>query len=304
MRNTPLVSVIIPTYKSGHTLKNAIDSVLDQTYKDIEIIVVDDNNNNTEYREKTELVMKNYENENKVIYIKHDKNRNGAAARNTGFKHSKGEYVCFLDDDDVFLPSKVEKQAIFLEKNNKFQAVYCWRYQHGEVIKYEKVGDLSEELLTLTFTPYTSSIMIKKECYQDLGGFDESYRRHQDYEFLLRFFERFSIGVIREPLIEIIGNDVNNGLKGIELERLKDQFLNQFSHQIDIVDKKQKNFKKLVLSKHYSTVFFSYCRLFRIGSASRIFLKYSLICGLSFWKCNLSYLIKYLSVKRKNNDND
>ena len=98
--NTPLVSVIIPTYKRPDYLDRAIDSVLNQTYNNIEIIVVDDNNPNTEGRERTEKIMRRYENNPHVIYIKHEYNKNGSAARNTGFKASHGVYLAFLDDDD------------------------------------------------------------------------------------------------------------------------------------------------------------------------------------------------------------
>ena len=111
-----LVSIIIPTYKRNEKLKKAIESILKQTYQNIEIIVVDDNNPNTEYRKKNEILMQSYIKNSKVKYIKHEKNKNGAAARNTGINAANGKYIGFLDDDDEFLPTKIEKQVDVLEK--------------------------------------------------------------------------------------------------------------------------------------------------------------------------------------------
>lgn len=298
MSDAQLVSIIIPTYKSGDTLKVAIDSALDQTYQNIEVIIVDDNNPNTVHRLKTESIMELYKNNSRIKYIQHKKNKNGSAARNTGFRKSSGEYICFLDDDDVFLKNKVQKQVDYLEKNEQFDAVYCWRFQNGEVVKYKKTGNLSEELLTLSYTPYTSSIMLRRHCYVALNGFDETYRRHQDYEFILRFFESHSIGVINEPLLKIIGNQVDNTLRGKDLESLKNKFLNQFSEQINRIDKKCSGFRKLVYSRHYSSVFWSYFKQFEFFSAFRIFIIYSFRGGLTFWMSLFRYLKAYLKVIR------
>ena len=106
----PMVSVIIPTYKRYNMLPRAIASVLSQTYSNIQIVVVDDNNPDTEYRKKTEALMEQYALDERVKYVKHSKNANGSVARNTGIKSSDGEIVAFLDDDDFFYPEKIEKQ--------------------------------------------------------------------------------------------------------------------------------------------------------------------------------------------------
>ena len=105
----PKVSVIIPTYKRAKMLSRAIDSVLNQTYRNIEVIVVDDNNPNDEYRKATSLIMENYCTDERVHYICHEKNMNGSVARNTGMINASGEFVTFLDDDDIYMPQKVEK---------------------------------------------------------------------------------------------------------------------------------------------------------------------------------------------------
>ena len=100
-----LVTIVIPTYKRPDQLKRVIDSCLSQTYSNVEIIVVDDNYPETEYRKATEKVMHLYNNKN-IKYIKHDKNRNGSAARNTGLANATGKYITFVDDDDILYQEK------------------------------------------------------------------------------------------------------------------------------------------------------------------------------------------------------
>lgn len=112
----PLVSVIIPTYNRPTYLRRCLESVLNQTYKNIEIFVVDDNNPETEARIETEKIMNEYVNGKNVTYLKHNFNKNGSAARNTGWKHSSGKYITFLDDDDEIDESKIQKQVECLAK--------------------------------------------------------------------------------------------------------------------------------------------------------------------------------------------
>ena len=113
-----LVSVIIPTYKRKlDYVSNALQSVLNQTYDDIEIIVVDDSPNDFPYRDE----IKNYIeklNDDRVIYIRNEKNLGGSLSRNVGINASRGEYITFLDDDDEYMPGKVEKQLKFMLSND------------------------------------------------------------------------------------------------------------------------------------------------------------------------------------------
>ena len=109
------VSVLIPTYKNPDTVGRAVKSVLDQNnFDDYEIIVVDDNDPLSDERKQTENEMKIFSDNPKVKYIKHKKNMNGAVARNTAFKNSTGELICFLDDDDIFLPDKLFYQVKYI----------------------------------------------------------------------------------------------------------------------------------------------------------------------------------------------
>jgi len=101
-----MVSVIIPTYNNRGGLREAVISALKQDYDNIEVIVVDDNAPESEGRQRTEMAMEKFRDNLKVVYLQHSENRNGAAARNTGIKAARGEYIAMLDDDDRFLPTK------------------------------------------------------------------------------------------------------------------------------------------------------------------------------------------------------
>ena len=117
----PLVSVIITTYKRSEFLTRAINSVLKQTYKNFEVIIVDDNNKNDEYSKFTQTLLETYINRNEIKIIQHDENKGISAARNTGIKEANGEYIAFLDDDDEFLPKKIELQINLFKESKK-----CW----------------------------------------------------------------------------------------------------------------------------------------------------------------------------------
>jgi glycosyltransferase involved in cell wall biosynthesis len=280
-----LVSTIIPTYKRADLLSRAIDSVLNQTYQNIEVIIVDDNDPDTEFRKETELLMSKYLNDKRIIYIKHPRNKNGAAARNTGISCSNGEVICFLDDDDWFVPLKIERQLSSLLENQSYQGVYCGRFQNGTIIKSKLSGDLSKAILLSEFIPGPPTLMIYKKCLKAIGGFNESYLRHQDSEILLRYFKQFKLFPVEDPLVYIGVNLAENEVHGTALENLKKTFFDEFKPIIDEIDSKNKDFRKNVISKHYSNVFFDhlqhgYYRLAagilikHLGNAPLLFSKY------------------------------
>lgn len=195
--NNKLVSVIIPSYSRPNNICRAIDSVLNQTYQPIEIIVVDDNGIGTDFQRQTEHVLSKYIRTNKIIYIKHETNKNGSAARNTGFKASNGYYINFLDDDDEFVKTKIEKQVAILEMHPEYDACYCNTEVHGlkRIVHthYQNNGNLCFELLTGKTSFNTSTILIKRTAVEDINGWDESFLRHQDTEFLVRFYRNHMI---------------------------------------------------------------------------------------------------------------
>ncbi len=272
-----LVSVVIPTYRDRGNLKRAIDSVLAQTYPNIEVIIVDDNNPTDCWRTSTQTLMNEYKEDERVHYIKHALNKNGAAARNTGIKNSKGKYIAFLDDDDYFKPSKIEIQVALLENDLEFQAAYCQCERNGKVIaKNLPYGNLGKDILLLKTNLFTPSLIFRAESIKHINGFDESFKRHQDYEMMIRFFaEGFRINVAQEALTVIGTNSGENRPDAESMEALKKQFLNKFDPYMDNFSKNDRLYRNKVYARNYSGVFLSYVKAFRFIDALRIMLKYS-----------------------------
>lgn len=271
-----LVSVVLPTYKGSDVLERAVNSVLAQTYPQIEIIVVDDNSPESEERKATEVIMSQYETNDKIKYIKHEKNKNGAAARNTGIKNSYGEYIAFLDDDDWFLPKKIEEQVKYLEVHKEYGACYCFAQREGKPIEtVPYTGDVSKELLLLKSHMYTPSLCFRRGSLMAINGFDETFRRHQDYELLLRFFQAgFKMGCVEDVLLELGTGGANNFPKADRSLELKNNFLKSFGPSIDLIDKSEPGFKKKTYALHYGTVFVQFVTEHQFHNAFELASKY------------------------------
>lgn len=205
-----LVSVIIPTYKRPDMISRAVDSVLNQTYENIEIFVVDDNNPTFPERTATEKVMKQYENNTKVSYIKHECNKNGSAARNTGWRLARGKYITYLDDDDEISPNKIQAQVECLDKlDDSWGACYTAYHtlmQDGTIQKSctNQSGDVYLRALMRTFYVGSgSNILLRKKVVDEIGGYDEEFKRNQDIEFMARAFENYKVAYVAKDLLTI-----------------------------------------------------------------------------------------------------
>lgn len=285
------VSVIITTYKRANMLKRAINSVLNQTYKNIEVIVVDDNDENSEDRKNTENIMMSYIDNLKVKYIKHKVNKNGAAARNTGIKHSTGEIVCFLDDDDWYIESKVEKQLKFLIKNNKYKAVYCGWNRNGKTIIPKRTGNLAFELLSGDSLIYTNTIMMWKDIAEKIGGWDERFKRNQEAVFLLRYFKcGYLIGVIDECLVEFDTSDRRNQLDSKRNEEQFELYLSEHEDIIKKISKFDKNARKKIYSKRYRGILLYHLRGKNITDAFKVYIKMMKYIPIMFNKDIIVYV--------------
>lgn len=194
-----LVSIIIPTYGGGDCVERAVVSSLNQQYPHVEVIVVDDNGKDTQNQIKTAEVLSDYIADGKIKYICHEVNKNGSAARNTGVKAAIGEFVCLLDDDDIIAPDKIERQVALLSSlTDDYAAVYCSHktFLNDDLVEelhVAKSGSLLYECLTHEIEVATSSLMIRKTAYDSIQGFDESFRRHQDWEFVARLCAKYEI---------------------------------------------------------------------------------------------------------------
>jgi glycosyltransferase involved in cell wall biosynthesis len=243
----PLVSVIITTYKNDSVLSRAIHSVQRQTYPNIEIIVVDDNDPETPARKASEAVMQEYINNKRFRYIKHKKNLNASAARNTGISNASGCYICFLDSDDLYLSRRIEKAVQLLYDNPGIDGVLAgtMKVQNGYCFEIVSAMDQSEPVRTLLLNNGSlgtgSNIFCTQRAIGILNGFDESFERHQDVEFMLRFFSRFKAISIKDIQIVKCSDGHRNIPDYQKLCSIKKHFIQVFSPLISELSCSDKN---------------------------------------------------------------
>jgi len=200
-----LVSVIIITYKRPlKIIQRAINSVLNQTYKNLQIIIVNDCPEDVDGVIAIKSLLCEI-NDRRIEYVVHEKNMGACRARNTGILCAKGEYVALLDDDDEWLPEKIEKQLSgFSEK--EVGMVYSPFYNIDTnppeqlTIRGIKSGELTEDLLWTNCIGGSSMTMIRRSAFDVCGLFDERLLASQDYDMWLRISESFKIVCINEPL--------------------------------------------------------------------------------------------------------
>ena len=256
----PFVSVIIPTYNQRGGLSQTINSVLSQTYCNYEIIVIDDNNPDSPARKRTEDLMNHYKDNTKIIYLKHERNKNGSAARNTGIRASSGSLIAFLDDDDQWYPEKLKEEVDFLNEHTEYDAVYSY-YSSADgriprIVPYE--GNALVPLLLNKTRMFTSTVMMTKSSVLKIGGFDESFRRHQDYELLVKFFRHgYEIGCIQKPLA-IYTPLGGNTPKGYDFVKLKEQYLSTFDDVLNNLDRQEKGLKNKIVAANYALCFYTF----------------------------------------------
>lgn len=203
------VSVIIPTHRRPEFLRRAIESVLGQTYEDFELLVVDDASS-----DHTTDVVKSFS-DTRVQYWCNDTNRGGAATRNRGISLAQAAYLAFLDDDDEWLPQKLEMQVALLEScPEKVGGVYsgCERIASASgkslgVMHPTKRGDLSYELLLSNPLAGTSGILLKKACFEKAGLFDERLPSYQDYDLWIRISKHFHFEYVDKVLYKYYVHD-------------------------------------------------------------------------------------------------
>lgn len=202
-----MVSVIIPTYgRKCDMVMRAVESVKKQTYTQWEVYVVDDNKKDNPYSDSIQKAIMDEKND-KIHYVRMEKNSGACAARNKGIEVSCGEYIAFLDDDDEWLPAKLEKQVKVLEDSDA-GLVYCGLQILNEKtgkVRSENVrflqGDVYNRLLKDYFMGGTVVLLIKRECLKKSGGFREDMPAAQDYELSLRIAKHFKVTYVPEDLV-------------------------------------------------------------------------------------------------------
>lgn len=195
----PVVSVIIPSYNRGYCIAQCIRSVLNQTFTDFEIIVVDDASSDDTRAQVLSIA------DARIHYLAHEANQGGAVARNTGIRIAQGEFVAFLDSDDHWQPDKLEKQIAMLRwLGPTWGLSYTWLSCVDDAgteilrINPEIEGECFEEMLVSNFIGSFSNIVVRKSLLIEVGALDESFRSCQDWDLFIRLTRRASVHCLRE----------------------------------------------------------------------------------------------------------
>ena len=195
------VSVIIPAYNAMNYLPKTIESVLKQTFTDLELIIVNDGSCDDIEQWANTIT------DNRVKLVS-QKNQGAAAARNTGIAHAKGDYIAFLDSDDLWQETKLEKQVHCLDKNPDIGLVYAWiisidanSINLGKLYAGNLKGIVSEKLIEENIVRCCSAAMVRRDCFEKLGVFDQNLRFAEDWEMWIRIARSYSFAVIKEPLV-------------------------------------------------------------------------------------------------------
>jgi len=202
--DNPLISVVIPTHNRKDLLPRAIKSAQNQTYGNIEIIVVSDGST-----DGTDEIMKEIEShDNRITYISYKPGKGGNYARNTGIKAAKGEYVAFLDDDDEWHSDKLEKQINIVKSDPSIGLICCGINSITEGVDYvtkyipPAEYDSSKLILMKNCIGSTTTVMVKKDIFEQSGLFDEELGALQDYDLWIRICQHTHVGVVKESCVE------------------------------------------------------------------------------------------------------
>lgn len=212
-----LVSVVIPTYKRPDKLERAVESVLSQSYSNLELLLVNDNEPNDDYSKALIERTVKYKSDSRFHLLLQEKHINGAVARNFGIKQAIGEYVAFLDDDDWWEPNKLEEQIKELSSlSGDWGGVSCKFTSYnadGEVISKSKKyrdGNIYKDVLNLQSDVATGTLLLRHKCLDEAGYFDESLKRNQDIQLIAQFTFKYKLKEVDQFLHCVDVSDTMN----------------------------------------------------------------------------------------------
>ena len=276
MANTDLpelISIIMPAYNCERTVEDAVSSVLAQTYQDFEQIVVDDNPAESEERRLTEEVMAQIT-DSRVHYVKNEKNMGGAASRNLAIKMAKGEYIAFLDDDDIYLPDRLRVQYEAMKEHNWEVCVMdgaTFKYETGEPVseRHQHLWNgMSNNELIRSHLMYhisgTNSFMFRTDFIRKIGGFDV-VPSCQEYILMQKALDaKPSFGYIPEIHIKNFmhpGEQISTGHKKLDGQKMLIKNKKKYFHLLSGKEKRQ------VLCRHHGVLFFVYYKMHKYYNA-------------------------------------
>jgi len=214
MKPTPDVSVIIPTFRRAAFLERAIQSVLRQTYRDFELIVVENGRS-----EDGKAVVSRLQPQDRRLRYLYQRKPDPTTARNLGIDAARGRYIAFLDNDDEWLPNKLERQVAVMDRDPETALVACWGWwvtidEHGkerEQIPIRVTGPLSYDTLVIQGNVLysLSSVMIRRDCLRHVGMLNTRYAIASDYDLFLRLARRYRLSCVEEPLYRYLRHPGN-----------------------------------------------------------------------------------------------
>lgn len=219
-----MISVVIPTYNRASIISETIHSILNQTYSDLEIIVVSDGKSND-----TRQIIEGFK-DRRLRYYEIEHSGRPSVPRNFGMKQAKGQYLAFCDDDDIWMPEKLELQLAKIVEDDRIGLVYAQCLvpnAKGDIVipSQGKEGFVFKELfLTYNFIP-NSTVLIKREVIQKVGGFDEDIRLKaiEDFDLWLRITQQYKVGFI-DKIMAVHKYSSDSISKGT-LRKLKREYL-------------------------------------------------------------------------------
>lgn len=242
MQNKPKISVVIGTYNRPQMLRRAVDSVLKQTFQDFEVIVVDDG-----MEERAGGIVAEYH-DDRIRYIQHEENKGCSASKNTGARNARGGVIAFLDDDDWWVPEKLEVQYNALQNTSSdvgfsFTAVLNVHENFEERTHVpEGIADYHERALLVFNGFMAGTLMVKRGVFYDVGYLDESYPSHTDIEWIIRVTKKYKGLGIDEPLLcmdfsehEHMGSDPLRRAHGREM--LLSKYKKEFKEMPEVMAK-------------------------------------------------------------------
>jgi glycosyltransferase involved in cell wall biosynthesis len=245
--SNPVVSVVIPTFNRAKVVGRAVNSVLNQSFRDFECIVVDDGST-----DETESVLREFTNKIKVIKTE---NRGVSAARNLGAKLAEGKYIAFLDSDDEWKKEKLAKQISFMKESGLriSQTDETW-VRNGKFVnkpnKYIRpCGDIFYNCLEIcAVTP--SSVLMEKELFFEYGGFDESFPVCEDYDLWLRISLKEKFGLVDEPLIIKYGGENDQLSNSVCLDKYRIiSLFNMLNKNLELSAEQEKALREVLAKK-------------------------------------------------------
>jgi glycosyltransferase involved in cell wall biosynthesis len=197
----PAISVVIPTYNGEKTIKETLDSIINQTFRDLEIIIINDGS-----QDSTLKAIANIQDPRIMVFSY--PNAGVSVSRNRGIERAKGEYISFIDDDDLWTAEKLESQLKLLQENPDAAVAYSWTdwideksQLIGEGVHLTITGDVYSKLLLVDFIGSGSNVLIRKQALIEVGGFDDSLVHAEDWDLWLKLAKRYHFVAVPSPQI-------------------------------------------------------------------------------------------------------